>query len=86
MALIRKANEKKSRLMSIDPSINNLGVAIWDIGSKALLLRMLMHPGVKFRMNEYSKSSSMLDQLRELVTMYEVDVVVLEVPEHWAVG
>jgi hypothetical protein len=77
---------KKNRLMSIDPSINNLGVAIWDMGNKTLLMHKLVHPKVDKRKNEYEKALSMSDQLREWAKVYVVNHMVLEVPSHWAVG
>lgn len=77
---------KKNRLMSIDASINNLGMAIWDMGSKTLLLWKLVHPKVDKRKNEYEKSLSMSDQLREWARAYVVNHTILEVPEHWSVG
>jgi len=78
--------KKKERLMSIDPSINNLGMAIWDISTKKLVLWKLVHPKVDMRRNEYEKALSMSDQLREWSKIYVVNHMVLEVPEHWAVG
>ena len=78
--------KKKNRLMSIDPSINNLGVAIWDMDAKVLLLWKLVHPKKDCKNNEYSKSLSMSDQLREWTVTYTVNHMILEVPEHWAVG
>lgn len=77
---------KKNRLMSIDPSINNLGVAVWDMSSKKLLMWKLVHPKVGHRDNEYMKALSMSDQLREWAKIYAVNHVILEVPEHWSVG
>lgn len=77
---------KPKCLMSIDPSINNLGVAVWDIESKALKFWKLIHPKPGCRKNEYSKSVSMVDQLKELAALYGVVEIVLEVPEHWSVG
>jgi hypothetical protein len=78
--------KNKQRLMSIDPSINNLGVAIWDMSSKKLLAWKLMHPKVEHRQNEYVKALSMSNQLRELARTYIVNHVILEVPEHWSIG
>lgn len=72
--------------MSIDPSINNLGMAIWDISTKTLLLWKLVHPKPDRRKNEYEKSVSMCDQLREWAKTYAVNNVLMEVPSHWAVG
>jgi hypothetical protein len=77
---------KKERLMSIDPSINNLGVAVWDITSKKLLMWKLIHPKIGHRESEYTKALSMSDQLREIAQTYIVNRVILEVPEHWSVG
>lgn len=72
--------------MSIDPSINNLGMAIWDMPTKGLLLWKLVHPKPDCRHNEYIKAISMCDQLREWAKSYCVDAVIMETPEHWAVG
>jgi hypothetical protein len=77
---------KKDRLLSVDPSINNLGMAIWDMTTKKLLLWKLVHPKTDMRKNEYEKALSMSDQLREWSKIYVVNHMVLEVPEHWAVG
>ena len=78
--------KKNDRLMSIDASINNLGMAIWDIPSKKLLLWKLVHPKVNCRKNEYVKSLSMSNQLREWARTYAVNHMILEVPSHWSVG
>jgi hypothetical protein len=77
---------KKNRLMSIDPSINNLGVAIWDMDKKEPILWKLVHPKKDFKGDEYAKSISMADQIREWKKIYLVNHVIMEVPEHWAVG
>jgi hypothetical protein len=77
---------KKNRLLSCDPSINNCGIAIWDIDSKKLLLWKLVHPKPNCRNNEYAKALSISDQLREWARTYVVNHIILEVPEHWAVG
>lgn len=77
---------KKHRLMSIDPSINNLGVAVWDLGTKMLLMHRLLHPLKDAKNNEYEKSYSMLMQLKEWKKSYSVNKVICEVPEHWAVS
>lgn len=84
MTLIVK--KKKDILLSCDPSINNLGMAIWDISTKKLLLWKLVHPKPDCRYNEYVKSISMCDQLREWAKAYAVNNILMEVPEHWAVG
>lgn len=86
MAIAIREPIKKNRLMSIDPSINNLGMAIWDTPTKKLLLYKLVHPKVDCRNNEYVKSLSMLNQIKEWIGMYGVRRMILEVPEHWAVG
>lgn len=78
--------KKKNRLMSIDPSINNVGMAIWDMDSKTLLMHKLVHPKIGYRGNEYEKSWSILEQAKEWIQTYTVNHMILEVPEHWAVG
>lgn len=72
--------------MSLDPSINNLGMAIWDIPTKKLLSWKLVHPKPDCRKDEYMKSVSMCDQLRAWAKEYGVREMLMEVPEHWAVG
>lgn len=78
--------KKKDRLMSIDPSVNNLGMAIWDINEKNLLLWKLLHPEVGQRRNEFDKSLSMLNQVKQWIQTYAVNRIIMETPEHWVVG
>lgn len=77
---------KKDRLISIDPSINTLGMSIWDIQKKKLLVWSLVKPEKPLRENEYSKSLSMFRQIMQWIKIYAVNRMVLEVPEHWAVA
>lgn len=75
------------RLMSIDPSINNLGLAIWDMKKPAnILMYKLVHPTIVSRENQYEKAWSMLDQLRQWKTTYSVTRIICEVPEVWNVA
>lgn len=76
----------KKRLMSIDPSINNLGMAIWDLGKRQLLMWKLVHPLKDAKNNEYDKSLSMLNQLKQWKVTYGVSNIICEVPAHWAVA
>lgn len=80
------APKKKHRLLSIDPSINNLGAAVWDVEGKNLLMYELVHPRRGFRDNEFDKSWSMLEQLKAWKQTYAVNRIICECPEHWAVG
>lgn len=75
----------KDRLMSVDPSINNVGIAIWELPN-GLMFYQLLHPKVGKRGDEYEKSLSILDQVKELIVQYEVNRMILEVPEHWSVA
>lgn len=77
---------KKNRLMSIDPSVNNLGMAIWDVNEKNLLLWKLVHPEVGNRRNEFDKSLSMLNQISQWIQTYGVNRIIIECPTHWVVG
>lgn len=76
----------KKRLMSIDPSINNLGVAVWDLGKKQLMMWKLVHPLRDAKNNEYDKALSMLSQLRKWKEAYGVTNIICEVPAHWVVA
>lgn len=75
----------RDRLISIDPSINNVGIAIWEFPN-TLLMHKLLHPKVNARENEYDKSLSILDQIKEWMKAYRVNRMILEVPSHWAVA
>ena len=86
MTVLEKKIVKKSRLLSIDPSINNLGMTIWDLHTGSILLYKLVHPVIGMRENEFDKSKSMLDQLKQWIQAYGVNRMIMEVPEHWAVG
>lgn len=78
--------KKKERLISIDPSINNLGIAVWDLTTQKLLMWQLVHPTVDKRSNEFEKSHSMLLQIKHWMQIYGVNRIISEVPEHWAVA
>lgn len=78
--------KKKNRLMSIDSSINNLGMVLWEISTKQVLLYKLVHPKVGSRYNEYEKSWSMLIQLKEFIKIYAVNRIICEVSDHWSIG
>ena len=86
MTVLGKRVVKKSRLISVDPSINNLGMCIWDLHTGGILLYKLVHPIIGMRANEFDKSKSMLDQLKQWIQTYGVNRMIMEVPEHWAVG
>ena len=78
--------KSKNRLLSCDPSVNNLGMAIWDVNEKKLLLWKLLHPEVGQRRNEFDKSLSMLNQVKQWIQTYAVNRIIMETPEHWVVG
>lgn len=78
--------KKKDRLMSIDPSINNLGLAVWDLSLGKLLMHVLIHPLKDARNDEYDKTYSMLMQLKQWRETYGVNKIICEVPDHWAVA
>lgn len=86
MEKVIKKKVSSNYLMSVDPSINNLGMAIWDEDNKKLLTWQYIHPKIKSRTNEFEKSYSMLLQLKEWGAKYEVNKIICEVPEHWAVA
>lgn len=77
---------RKDRLITIDPSINTMGIAIWECSSKNLLVWCLVRPDKDMKDTEYSKSLSMLRQVKKWIRAYAVNKMVLEVPEHWAVS
>ena len=85
MSIVIREPIKKNRLLSCDPSINNIGIAIWELPN-ILMMHKLVHPKVGCRNNEYDKSLSVLDQLKEYIKEYKVNRMILETPAHWAVG
>lgn len=74
------------RLMSIDPSVNNLGLAIWDMNPIQIVLHKLVHPTIISRENQYEKAWSMLEQIKQWKISYDVTRIICEVPELWVVG
>jgi hypothetical protein len=84
--MIVKTKVITHRLISIDSSINNLGMALWEMQNKRLMDYRLIHPRVGERGNEYDKSYSMMCQIQEFVNEYSVTHMIMEVPEYWAVG
>lgn len=76
----------KQRLMSIDPSINNLGVAVWNVSDKKVIFYGLVRPVKEFRENEFEKSWFMMQEIKRLIKSYVVSDVIMEIPEHWAVA
>jgi hypothetical protein len=74
------------RLMSLDPSINNLGMAIWDAPKKEVIMYTLVHPTKDAKDNEFDKSLSMLRQVKKQIQAYAVDGIIMETPETWAVA
>jgi hypothetical protein len=84
VTIVKKTKSK--RLMSIDPSINNLGVAVWDIEPIKLLMHRLIHPTVVSRVNSFEKAWSMLEQMKQWKTTYGVTNIIVEQPEVWNVA
>lgn len=73
-------------LMSIDPSVNNMGAAAFRIENKKLLMWQLLHPSKDCRDSSYEKSLSLYRKVKELIVRWRVDRIILEVPEYWAVA
>lgn len=85
MGIQAKVQKKKDRLLSCDPSINNVGIAIWELPN-VLIEYKLLHPKVGQRSNEYDKSWSIFHQMKEYIQTYEVNRMILEIPSHWSVA
>jgi hypothetical protein len=72
-------------LMAIDPSINNLGVAIF--AGKKLVGAELLHPEKIYKSEEhYVRSYSLFLQNKQYIKDFEVEKIICELPEYWAVG
>ncbi len=76
--------KNKDRLMSIDPSINNLGVAVFE-GQK-LILYKLLHPSKDCRDTPYDKAISLFNKIKDDIKVWSVRRLILEIPEYWAVA
>lgn len=84
--MYKEIDRMKEKLMSIDPSINNLGLAIWDIDKKKLIFYKLFHPTKDCRDNEFDKSLSLLNQVDHWIKVYGVTKMIMEIPEHWSIA
>jgi len=74
---------KRDRLISIDPSINTMGVATWDVGKKQLLAWGLVKPDKACRENMYDKCYNILEQIKKWKSQYAVNRIICEVPDYW---
>ena len=71
------------KLVAIDPSINDLGFACFEIVTKKLIHYELMHPEKEEREDFKNKSFSLYKKIRWYIDQENVVVVVCEVPEYW---
>lgn len=74
-----------SMLITIDPSINNLGLAVFDIQKKRLVEAVLLRPQDK-KGDAYARSYSLYLQIRKFVKKYDTQQIVSETPDHWHVA
>ena len=76
------------KLMSIDPSINDLGVAIFNLRSKQLEDAILIHPTkITQRDGEwYDKAFSVYTKVVEIQSKCGISSIVVERPDHWSVA
>lgn len=70
-------------IMGIDPSINDLGLAVFQ--HKKPVFWTLLHPETGLS-DEYQKCVSLYNQLFDYRDKWQPDHIVLETPDHWAVG
>lgn len=73
----------KNRLISIDPSINTMGVAVWDIEKKKLLGWALVKPDKACREDFSEKSYNILEQIKKWKMQYAVNHIICEIPDYW---
>lgn len=80
-------------IMSIDPSINNCGAAIFN-DKKLIFNKLLVSYNIKVikkqehkeKFDYICKSESIVEQIKMCMDDYNVDMLILEVPEYWKVG
>lgn len=72
--------------LAIDPSINNMGIAVYE--HEKLRHYELLRPNQEVRDEGIfiKKCLSMVNEINILIDKYDVQHLVLEVPEHWAVA
>lgn len=75
----------KKILLSIDPSVNNLGCAVFRKKTRKLLSAELLHPPKDCEALE-DKSFALYCQIRDQIKKHAVTEIVIETPEHWNVG
>ena len=77
----------KKMLVSIDPSINYAGYAVFNITrpkSKKLVKYGLINIGSKMKKAIYlDKAKKVYEIIKEIIYDYEADIITLEVPEFW---
>lgn len=80
---MKSPKNRKGTFMTVDPSINNLGMAIYS--NSKLFEHALVHPDKesKSQGEHMLKTYSLLQTLKALVNKYLVEEIVLEVPEYW---
>lgn len=78
----------KNKLMTIDPSINYCGVAIFDMKTKELDDAILVRPSkISQRDGEfYDKAFSVYSKVAEIQKKCHVRQIACELPDHWAVA
>ena len=77
-----------SNLLSIDPSINNCGIAVFNLKTKELEDAILIHPDkiVKRDGEFYDKAFSIYSKVDQIRDKCSVTEIVCELPDHWSVG
>ncbi len=75
-------------LLAIDPSVNNCGIAVFNMKTKELLDAILIHPDkIAKRDGEfYDKAFSIFNKVRTIHEKCHVTEVVCELPDHWSVA
>lgn len=69
-------------IMSIDPSINSMGVAVFNKKTKKLIYYKLHKPEDR-KGTEFDKSLSLYYQVRALRKKYQTIKTIMEIPVHW---
>jgi len=73
------------KLLTVDPSINACGVAIFDIKSKQLDDAILVAPDKLAKSGEwYDKASSVANKVKAIQARCHVTEIVVELPDHWS--
>ena len=74
------------KILTIDPSVENMGYAVFDKASKNLIGHGLIHPDKESKKDELSRYYNIIDKVYTIYDKYDCGLIIMEVPEHRVQG